>query len=54
MASPTPFSRLQSTDPDTNRIVQDIYDKINQISLSIHQLQSSIDSLSLRVKKLGG
>lgn len=43
--SVTPFSRLQLPDPQINRVVQDLYDKLAQA-------QSQISNLEKRVAKL--
>lgn len=33
--TPTPFGRLQSTDPAVNRIIQDLYDKLAQVQSAL-------------------
>lgn len=41
---PNPFTRLQHPDPATNRIVQDIYDKLQQAQAQLIKLQAAIPS----------
>jgi hypothetical protein len=47
MAQPTqtPFSRYRAKDPDMDRIVQDIYDKLQQAQAQLATQQESINKL---------
>lgn len=39
---PRPFTRLQHPDRDINRIVQDIYDKLQQIQAEVSKIQQAL------------
>ncbi len=51
MAARKPFTRYNSRDPDTNRIVQDIYDKLQRAQTGVDTVT---DVFSLRSSTAGG
>ena len=52
MADPAPFTRLTAPDPATNRVIQDLYDKLSRAQSAIQTLTSQVATLQAQVKSL--
>jgi hypothetical protein len=43
--TPAPFSRLHAKDTDTERVVQDLYDKLAQVQAQLTQHSTQINQM---------